>query len=163
MKNHTLSSTAMLDDLIKALGRTYPEMIASGMYLPGGAPKGIFEDSDTLAMSPVPGIELDFWASSQRFVMLFISLLESFQGESIYQGSLPYQLKSRMDQGWIRSRYGEPLESRAPFKIPIRGMTGGWDIFRFPGIPKGTQVVFKYNAESQVEEIVFELNERSHT
>ncbi|MGE7955696.1 DUF6392 family protein [Pseudomonas sp. NPDC089530] len=153
----------MIDDLVKSLGRTYPEMIASGMYLPGEAPKGIFEDSDTVAMSPWPGVELGFWASSQRFEILFVSLLKSFQEESIYKGSLPYQLKSRMNQEWIRSRYGEPLESRAPFKMPIRGMTGGWDIYRFPGIPKGTQTVFKYNSAMEVEEVVFELNERSHT
>ncbi|WP_259679329.1 DUF6392 family protein [Pseudomonas chlororaphis] len=151
----------MIDDLVKSLGRTYPEMIASGMYLPDGPPKGIFEDSDTLAMSPEPGIELGFWAKSQRVEMLFISLLESFQGKSLYKGSLPYQLKSQMNQGWIRSRFGEPLESKAPFKMPIRGMTGGWDIYRFPSIPKGTQVVFKYSARMEVETIVFELNERS--
>ena len=154
-------NAVMIDDLVKSLGRTYPEMIASGMYLPGGPPKGIFEDSETLAMSPEPGIELGFWAKSQRFEMLFISLLESFQGKSLYKGSLPYQLKSQMNQGWIRSRFGEPLESKAPFKMPIRGMTGGWDIYRFPSIPKGTQVVFKYSARMEVETIVFELNERS--
>ncbi len=154
-------NAVMIDDLVKSLGRTYPEMIASGMYLPDGPPKGIFEDSDTLAMSPEPGIELGFWAKSQRFEMLFISLLESFQGKSLYKGSLPYQLKSQMNQGWIRSRFGEPLESKAPFKMPIRGMTGGWDIYRFPSIPKGTQVVFKYSARMEVETIVFELNERS--
>ncbi|ROL89303.1 pyocin immunity protein [Pseudomonas chlororaphis] len=154
-------NAVMIDDLVKSLGRTYPEMIASGMYLPDGPPKGIFEDSDTLAMSPEPGIELGFWAKSQRVEMLFISLLESFQGKSLYKGSLPYQLKSQMNQGWIRSRFGEPLESKAPFKMPIRGMTGGWDIYRFPSIPKGTQVVFKYSARMEVETIVFELNERS--
>ncbi|SEK86135.1 hypothetical protein SAMN03159362_1996 [Pseudomonas sp. NFIX51] len=154
-------NAATIDDLVKSLGRTYPEMIASGMYLPGGPPKGIFEDSETLAMSPEPGIELGFWAKSQRFEMLFISLLESFQGKSLYKGSLPYQLKSQMNLGWIRSRFGEPLESKAPFKMPIRGMTGGWDIYRFPSIPKGTQVVFKYSARMEVETIVFELNERS--
>ncbi len=154
-------NAVMIDDLVKYLGRTYPEMIASGVQLPGGPPKGIFNDSDTVAMSPWPGIELNFWASSQRFEMLFISLLESFEGASIYKGSLPYQLKNRMDQGWIRSRYGEPLESRAPFKMPIRGMTGGWDIYRFPNIHKGNMAVFKYNAEMEVEDVVFELNERS--
>lgn len=154
-------NAAMIDDLVKSLGRTYPEMISSGMYLPGGPPKGIFEDSDTLSMSPEPGIELGFWASSQRFEILFISLLESFQGESTYKGNLPYQLKKRMDQQGVRLCYGEPLESRTPFKMPIRGMTGGWDIYRFSSIPKGTQAVFKYNAEMEVEEIVFELNEKS--
>lgn len=155
-------NAAMIDELVKRLGRTYPEMIALGMYLSGGPPKGIFEDSDTLAMSPELGIELGFWAESQRFEILFISLLESFQGKPLYKGNLPYQLKNRMSQEWIRSRYGEPLESKAPFKMPIRGMTGGWDIYRFPGIPKGTQAVFKYSAEMEVETIVFELNERSH-
>ena len=35
-------SAAMIDDLVKSLGRTYSELIASGMYLPGGPPKGMF-------------------------------------------------------------------------------------------------------------------------
>ncbi|MGY3255650.1 hypothetical protein ACVWWS_003072 [Pseudomonas chlororaphis] len=91
-------NAVMIDDLVKSLGRTYPEMIASGMYLPGGPPKGIFEDSDTLAMSPEPGIELGFWAKSQCFEMLFISLLESFQGKSLYKGAYPTNLKTE----WIR-------------------------------------------------------------
>lgn len=101
----------MLDDLIKALGRTYPEMIASGMYLPGGPPKGIFDDSDRVTVSPEPGIELGFWASTQRFENLFITFLEGFEGEPIYRGNLPYQLKTKMNQKWVRSQYGEPLES----------------------------------------------------
>ncbi|MEB0028796.1 DUF6392 family protein [Pseudomonas sp. MH9.2] len=155
-------NAAMIDDLVKSLGRAYPELIASGMYLPGGPPKGIFEDSDTLSRSPEPGIELGFWASNQRFETLFISLQESFEGEPTYKGKLPYELKNRMNQGGIRSQYGEPFESRAPFKLPIRGMTGGSDTYRFPSIPKGTQAVFKYNAEMDVEMVVFRLSEKSH-
>lgn len=141
---------------------TYPEMISSGIYLPDSPPKGIFEDSATLAMTPEPGIELDFWASSQRFETLFISLLESFEREPTYKGKLPYELKKRINQGWMRSQYGEPFASRAPFKMPIRGMTGGSDTSRFANIPKGTQAVFKYNAEMDVETVVFRLIEKSH-
>lgn len=155
-------SAEIIDELVKSLGRTYPEMISSGMYLPGGPPKGIFEDSDTSSMSPESGIELEFWAKNQRFEVLFIGLLEFFEGKSTYKGTLPYELKARMSQGWIRSKFGEPLESKAPFKMPIRGMTGGSDTYRFANIPKETQAVFKYNAEMNVETVVFRLIEKSH-
>lgn len=76
----------MIDDLVKSLGRTYPELIASGVYLPGGPPTGIFDDSDTLSMAPESGLEMGFWGSNLRFETLFISLLESFEGESTYKG-----------------------------------------------------------------------------
>ncbi|BBN55246.1 hypothetical protein TRE132_33710 [Pseudomonas chlororaphis subsp. aurantiaca] len=156
-------NAVMIDKLVKNLGRTYPEMIASGMYLPGGPPTGIFEDSDTLSMAPESGLEMGFWASNLRFEIFFISLLESFEGASTYAGGLPYKLETRMSQQWVRSRFGEPFASRAPFKMPIRGMTGGSDTYRISSMPKETQVVFKYNAEMEVEDVVFELNERSRS
>ncbi|NBF03042.1 pyocin immunity protein [Pseudomonas sp. Fl5BN2] len=152
----------MIDELVKSLGRTYPEMIASGMYLPGGPPKGIFEDSDTLSMSPGPGIELGFWARNQRFEDLFVTFLKGFEGEQTYTGSLPYQLKTKMNQAWVRSQYGEPLESGAPYRIPVLGMTGGWDCYRLPSISKDINVLFKYNTEMEVDGVVFRLNEKSH-
>ena len=155
-------NAAMIDDLVKSLGRTYPEMVASGLYLPGGPPIGMFDDSDTLSMMTAPGVELGFWASNKRFEKIFISLLESFEGESLYKGILPYEIKSYMNQGWIISKFGMPLESRAPFKVPVLGMTGGHDIYRLPGILKNTKVVFKYNLEMEVEMVVFRLNEVSH-
>ena len=155
-------NAAMIDDLVKSLGRTYPEMVASGLYLPGGPPKGMFDDSDTLSMTTAPGVELGFWASNRRFEALFISLLEVFEGDPIYKGTLPYELKSRMSQAWILSKFGSPLESRAPFKMPIRGMTGGTDTYRLPGMLKDTKVVFKYNAKMEVEKVVFRLNEKAH-
>jgi len=42
-------SSAMIDDLVKSLGRTYPALVASEIHLPSGPPTGIFEDSDTFA------------------------------------------------------------------------------------------------------------------
>ena len=155
-------NAVMIEGLVKSLGRTYPEMVASGLYLPDGPPKGMFDDSDTLSMMTAPGIELGFWASNKRFEKIFISLLESFEGESLYKGILPYELKSYMSQGWIVSKFGTPLESRAPFKVPVLGMTGGHDIYRLPGRLKNTKVVFKYNLEMEVDMVVFRLNEVSH-
>ena len=46
--------------------------------------------------------------------------------------------------------------------MPIRGMTGGTDTYRLPGMLKDTKVVFKYNAKMEVEKVVFRLNEKSH-
>ncbi|WP_080693519.1 DUF6392 family protein [Pseudomonas chlororaphis] len=151
----------MIDDLVKNLGRTYPELIASGMPLPEGPPKGIFEDSDTSWISLESGIGLGFWASNQRFEDLFISFLETFPGQRTYKGKLPYQLKTKMNQAWVKSQYGEPLESGAPYRVPVHGMTGGWDAYRFPGMSKHINVLFKYTVEMEVEGIVFRLNEKS--
>ncbi|WP_325051441.1 DUF6392 family protein [Pseudomonas chlororaphis] len=88
----------MIDGLVKSLGHTYPEITASGMYLPGEPPKGMFEDVDTMAMWPEAGIELEFWASTQRFEALYISLRKSFPEESIHKGNLPYQLIPRTNR-----------------------------------------------------------------
>ncbi|MCO7579734.1 MULTISPECIES: DUF6392 family protein [Pseudomonas] len=152
----------MIDELVKSLGRTYPEMISSGMYLPGGPPEGMFGNSDTVEFSPEPGIELRFWASTKRFEKLFVTFLEGFEGEQIYTGSLPYELRNRMNQAWVRSQYGEPLDSGAPYRIPVLGMTGGWDSYRLPRMSKDINVLFKYNTKMEVDGVVFRLNEQSH-
>lgn len=55
-------NAAMIDDLVKSLGRTYSEMMSSGMYLPGGPPKGMFDGDQTSSMSPAIGIEMGFQA-----------------------------------------------------------------------------------------------------
>ncbi|MGE7955697.1 DUF6392 family protein [Pseudomonas sp. NPDC089530] len=152
----------MIDELVKKIGSTYPELIASRMSLPGGPPEGIFEDSDTTAMSPEAGIELEFWAGTQRFEALYVFLLKRFSEQSTYKGKLPYHLEIKMNQKWVRSHHGEPLESGAPYRIPVLGMTGGWDAYRFAGFPKHIHVRFQYNVDMEVEGIVFRLNEKSH-
>ena len=40
-------NAAMIGNFVKSLGRTYSEMVAAGLYLPGGPPIGMFDDSDT--------------------------------------------------------------------------------------------------------------------
>ena len=117
-------NAAMIDDLVKSLGCTYSELTASGMYLPGGPPKGMFDVDETSYMSPAPGIDLGFLAN-QHLGSIHIYLLKTFNDDSVYEGCLPYQLQRRMDQAWVRSHYGEPLESKGPIKIPVIGMTGG--------------------------------------
>ncbi|RON93353.1 hypothetical protein BK635_00650 [Pseudomonas chlororaphis] len=61
----------MIDDLIKNMGRTYSELIASGMYLPGGPPKGMFEGDESSFMSPAAGIDL----GSPTFSSVWIRLV----------------------------------------------------------------------------------------
>lgn len=155
-------NAAMIDDLVKCLGMSYSEMVASGLYLPGGPPKGMFDDSDTLSMVTAPGVELGFLASNERFEVLFISLLESVEGEELYTEGLPYGLKTRMSKQWVIAKFGEPLESKAPFKVPVLGMTGGYDTYGLPGMLKVNKVVIKYNETMDVEMVVFRLNEKTH-
>ncbi|WP_162095402.1 DUF6392 family protein [Pseudomonas chlororaphis] len=152
-------NAAMIDDLIKNIGRTYSELISSGMYLPGGPPKGMFEGDETSFMSPAAGIDLGF-SSTQHFDSLSIYLHKTSDDDSVYENGLPYQLQRRMNQAWVRSHYGEPLESKAPFKMPVLGMTGGWDTYQLPGTAKNIRTVFQYNMNMEVEGVVFRLNNK---
>ncbi|EZI30104.1 DUF6392 family protein [Pseudomonas extremaustralis] len=149
-------NAAMIDDLVKSLGRTYPELIASGMYLPGGPPKGMFEGDEQSSISPAPGIDLGF-SASQHLESLYIYLHKVSDTGSAYAGSLPYRLQRRMNQAWVRSHYGEPLASKAPFKMPVLGMTGGWDTYHLPSTAKNIETVFQYNAEMEVKVVVLSL------
>ena len=149
-------NAAMIDDLDKSLGCTYSELTASGMYLPGGPPKGMFDVDETSYMSPAPGIDLGFLAN-QHLGSIHIYLLKTFNDDSVYEGCLPYQLQRRMDQAWVRSHYGEPLESKGPIKIPVIGMTGGWDTYRLSNTVKNIKTVFQYSLEWAVSGLVFSL------
>ncbi|QZI69746.1 DUF6392 family protein [Pseudomonas protegens] len=153
-------NAAMIDDLVKSLGRTYSEMMSSGMYLPGGPPKGMFDGDQTSSMSPASGIEMGF-SNNTRFESLYIYLHTTSDDEPVYEGGLPYQLQRRMSQVWVRSHYGKPVESKAPFKMPVLGMTGGWDTYHLPGTAKNIRTVFQYNLEAEVDGLIIRLNENS--
>ena len=87
-------NAAMIGNFVKSLGRTYSEMVVAGLYLPGGPPIGMFEDSDTLSMMTAPGVELGFLASNKQFEKIFISLLESFEGEPFIREPYLMNLKA---------------------------------------------------------------------
>ena len=149
-------NAAMIDDLVKSLGCTYSELTASGMYLPGGPPKGMFDGDETSYMSPAPGIDLGFLAN-QHLGSIHIYLLKTFNDDSVYEGCLPYQLQRRMDKAWVRSHYGEPLESKGPIKIPVMGRPGGRDTYRLSNTVKNIKTVFQYSLEWAVSGLVFSL------
>ncbi|MGY2291840.1 DUF6392 family protein [Pseudomonas sp. SDO528_S397] len=146
-------NAAMIDDLIKSLGRTYAELVASGMYLPNGPPKNMFEGDETSSMSPAPGLELGF-SASQHLESLYIYLHTTPKEYPAYDGNLPYALQRRMNQAGVRSRYGEPSASKQPFKMPVLGMTGSWDTYHLPNTAKNIETVFQYNADMEVDSVV---------
>lgn len=155
-------NAAMIDDLIKSMGSTYSELIASGMYLPGGPPKGMFAGDETSSMSPASGIDLGF-SANQHFESLQIYLHKTSDENPVYESGLPYKLRHRMSQNWVRSHYGKPLESKAPFKMPVLGMIGGWDTYHLPGTAKNIETVFQYDIEMNVEGVMFKLITESNT
>lgn len=148
---------------IKKLGQRYDTLIAEGS-IPTQELVEHYPGRDWLTIQPAPGLELSFWAETQRFEKLFITLLDAMPGVPVYKGELPKPYTSAMTQSDAHALFTTPLEVQAPVKMPKpMGQTGGWESYRLdPEKHPNTKVVFQYTASMQVKTLVFTQIENDH-
>lgn len=148
---------------ITKLGQPYDTLIAE-QSIPSKPLVEHYPGRDWLTIQPAPGLELSFWAETQRFETLFITLLDAMPGIPIYNGELPKPYSSTMSQSDVHILFTTPLEVQGPVKMPKpMGQTGGWESYRLdPKKHPNAKVVFQYTATMQVKTLVFTLIEDDH-
>jgi len=143
---------------IACLGQTYEELLKKSL-LPDEDFIELFPEDDSLYLEPLVGVAMSFWAKTERLETIFVTLKESMPGIPIYAGDLPALYSSCMNQADVRARFGTPLGSSGPIRMPEpMGWTGGWDTFdlepeNYPNI----KVKFQYLASMDLKCIVFTL------
>lgn len=90
-------------------------------------------DSEIYYKNPEPGLEFSFLENSDKLRSISLTLIEVIPGEPIYESELPISLRRDMKRGDVIAELGNPLESGPPEEVPVLGLSGGWDIFPYPG------------------------------
>ncbi len=152
-----------IEHWIKKLGQLYDALVAEG-NIPNQSLDELYPGRDWLTILPASGLELSFWAETQRFEKLFITLLDAMPGVPVYKGELPKPYTSEMTQSDVHALFTTPLELKGPIKMPQpMGQTGGWESYRLdPAKHPNIKVVFQYTAAMQVKTLVFTLIDKDH-
>lgn len=148
---------------INSLGMTHEDML-SKFIIPDSDLIELFPDIDELYIEPEIGVEMSFWAETERYEALCITLIKTTPSTIIYTGALPAPYTLRMNQTSVRALFGEPLEYSGAVKMPEpMGQTGGWEYYNLdPEIYPGVKVQFQYLESMDVNCIVFVLIDKGH-
>lgn len=154
-----------LINLVKSLGRTYRELVQEGLVR-DEALRPLFKEGENedLIQTAEPGIELWFWAHTERLERITITLTAQFEGEHVYKGELPLPFTHKMDQPGIHAKLGTPDDSKGPVKLPLPiGMTGGWDAYRLDrSLHHNAEVAIQFLADKSVAGMAFRLIDLGH-
>lgn len=153
----------IIERWISSLGKTYPELLVNGT-LPKTELIELFPDIDEVYCEPAAGIELQFWAKTERFENLHITFLHTTPSTTRYVGELPPPYSLQMNQSLVHELFGIPFEATGPIKMPYPvGQTGGWESYKLDEtVYPNTKVVFKYLESMEVEGITFTLVDKDH-
>lgn len=147
---------------INSLGLGFAELVAKGT-IPNQPLIKPFGQSNWLTMHPVAGVELVFKDETNYLEQVLITLISTV-GQPVYTADLPAPFTLNMNQRWVRSVLGEPMETKGPAKLPGGlGMRGGWDAYRLStGSNLSAKVTFGYLESLAVNNIGFSLLKPGH-
>ena len=148
---------------IKCLGQTYDAILEKHL-IPEEDFIELFPNIDELYLEPQEGISMTFWAETERFEALHITLIKTTPSTVEYRGDPPPPYTLRMRRSDIHERLGKPLEYSGPIRMPEpMGLTGGWEDYQldskaFPNI----RLTVHYLESMDVSAISFALVDKGH-
>jgi hypothetical protein len=148
---------------IRNLGKSHSNLVNSGV-IPAVPLTRLYEDSQSLEVTPCPGIELSFWFESQRFEAIYIVRISQDPIKApAYCGSLPAQFDALKTQSDVRDTLGEPYSSRGPmsWEEPHYFKIGGWDFYELDDkLNSNCQIEFQYNESLEISLLSFSVMDK---
>ncbi len=160
-------SAAMINDWIKSLGRTYDDLVSNAI-IPNQSLNPLFSaiENNEFIQYPIAGAELWFLDNNRRFEKIILTLIQTDEGEPVYNGSLPFPFELKMTQSCVRSRFGTPIKSLGAAKIPGSNgkEMGGWEAYRLhERYHPHARVGFSYTSDLLVKTLAFALIDVTRT
>ncbi len=152
------SSATKIRNWINSLGLPFSNLVDQGIV--SDSPLlALYEDSDTLDLEPVPGIELSFGAESKIFKAMYITVFSNDAADApVYAGDLPPPYNDSLTKDKVREIFGNPLRSHGVMRFtePVSKTIGGWDFYMLDDFQNpGVQVEFQYDEQFKLEKMVF--------
>ncbi|MFK3816662.1 DUF6392 family protein [Pseudomonas sp. NPDC089407] len=147
-----------LDRYLSSLGRCYNDLVLEDLAVPEKLVE-IFSGSFTMVYEPEPGLELEFWAETQKFEKLHFALKKTTPSSVLYKGKLDEPYEKCRTRELVLQSFGSPISSKGKFKMPLpMGEVGGWDTFDLGPLGYAErQVTFKYDSKMYVSGVTFSL------
>lgn len=151
--------SATLERWIKHLGGSYDSLVATGV-IPDLPLQELYEDSDSLEIEPVEGIELSFWIKTKGLELIRVSLESVPDGIPPFKGELPAPFAGATRQEFVHQIFGRPMFSKSDRELVGTGL-GGWDTYQLSAKYHPAALLdFFYDQAQQVSSITFSLIEK---
>lgn len=150
---------ATLTSWIKNLGNPHERLVAAGV-IPDQPLTELYKGRDWLTLNVGEGVELSFLAENKVLETIYITLIHTVEGQTVFQGELPKPFELRMDQARVRENFGSPIESKGPMRLPNLPPMGGIDTYSIDvQTHSSARVIFQYTADLKVDTLIFTLND----
>lgn len=151
--------SAAIERWIKNLGGSYASLVANGV-IPDLPLQELYEDSESLEIEPVAGVELGFWVESKCLELIRVSLENVPGGIPPFTGELPAPFNEATSQKSVHQIFGAPMFSKSSRELAGTGLSG-WDTYQLSADYHTTALLdFEYGRESRVSSITFSLMEK---
>lgn len=120
--------SATIERWIKNLGGSYDSLVAKGV-IPALPLQELYEDSDSLEIEPVPGIELSFWPETKKLELIRVTLENVPGGIPPFTGELPMPFSQAKTRKLVRQLFGVPAIVKSGRELSGTGL-GGWETYQ---------------------------------
>ncbi|WP_240042467.1 DUF6392 family protein [Photorhabdus khanii] len=144
-------------EIVKSLGQTAEQLIEK-QIIPDNKFEYFFEGDEEFFCKPEPGLRLIFHNASRRLCSVEFVLINIYDNNDSYSGDMPPPFLNLMDKVTVRALMGEPDSSGGPKKVPVIGLTGGFDAYtrKFSEQYPDTNIHFSYLPDFRVDVLAFE-------
>ncbi|PLR43209.1 MULTISPECIES: DUF6392 family protein [Yersiniaceae] len=148
--------TVNVDAMVNSLGKSYIELVDSGLVVYKSPPKGA-SGSPVLSLDMArEGIFLSFWRNGRILKAVTLTIQDDETTDWVFPNELPAPLKKKMTRSWVHENIGSPLRSTPP-KVIMRRAFGWTDLYEAKGRPVPTSMQISYDVMDNVRSVTFML------
>jgi len=146
--------TVNVEALINSLGKSYAELVDSGLVVYKSPPK-VASGSPVLSLDMArEGIFLSFWRDGRFLKAITLTIQEDESTDWMFPNALPAPLEKQMTRPWVHDHLGEPLRSTPP-KVIMKRAFGWTDLYEAKGRSICTSMQISYDVMDKVRSITF--------
>ena len=143
-----------VDAMINSLGKSYIELVDSGLVVYKSPPKGA-SGSPVLSLDMArEGIFLSFWRDGRILKAVTLTIQDDETTDWMFPNELPAPLEKKMTRSWVHEHFGEPLRSTPP-KVIMKRAFGWTDLYEADGRPIPTNMQINYDVMDNVRSVTF--------
>ncbi|PLR44330.1 DUF6392 family protein (plasmid) [Chimaeribacter arupi] len=146
--------TVNVDAMINSLGKSYIELVDSGLIVYKSPPKGA-SGSPVLSLEmALEGIFLSFKRDGRILKSITLRLQHNESHNWAFPNQLPLPLQNNMSRSWVHENIGSPLRSAPPY-IVMKQAFGWADLYESKGRPIPTNMQINYDVMDNVRSVTF--------
>ena len=146
--------TVNVEALIRGLGKSYKELVDSGLINYKSDPKGA-SGSPTISLDMAKeGVFLAFKRDARILKEITLSIQHDTLSDWVFPNELPSPLQKSMSRQWVHENFGEP-ENSIPPRVIMKQEIGRIERFSVEGLHIPVTMQIRYDMADMVVAVTF--------